>query len=341
MGKTQNEDFIKEYITPSHLENLNKYFADMKNNSQLSFPYIVSFRKAGKYSIFMLEAGAAAKPHSVLQKTIKDSTVTHGDDINQPLLKLLYGLAATREGEKITGLVLASDLEIKKSLPRGNKNLIEFIEDATGITKENLTKLQGMLKDEAGNTLSKEEKAKNKEYNEELIFRLMAEKGGIYDARKYAYKYYTGDYDIHDLLSKISQIAPIPSESDEEALAINDLNSIFRTGKRYEGTVRTVIKDRYNPVQHGPQYNYIAHMYNEEKGDKLEESVAKASLPVLMLNVKGGNAEWLEIKTLQELENYYTNNFAHMKYSWKDGFEKYIEDRQGKSFKQHMADTHA
>ncbi|MCH5249848.1 MAG: hypothetical protein J1E98_07940 [Lachnospiraceae bacterium] len=337
MDTNKNLDFIKEYITPSHLENLNSYFADMKSNSQLSFPYIVSFRKAGKYSIFMLEAGAAAKPHSVLEKTIKDSTVTHDDDINQPILKLLYGLAAKRENGKITGLVLASDLIVKESLPRGNKNLIQFINEATGISEADLIKLKDMLKDEAGAALSKEERAKNKEYNEKLIFGLMAEEGGVYEARKYAYKYYTGDYDIHDLISKISQIAPIPSESDEEARAINDLNTIFRTGKRYEGTVRTVIEDKYNPVQHGPQYNYIAHMYTVEKDKRLEDSVAKASLPVLMLNVKSGNAEWNEIKTLEKLKEYYENNFAHMKYSWEKGFEKYIEERQGKTFIQHMA----
>ena len=113
----------------------------------------------------------------------------------------------------------------------------------------------------------------------------------------------------------------------------------MRYGNRYrlsEGKEIAIDKDDFNPVQHGPQYNYIAHMYNEEKNEKLVEGVAKASMPVLMVNVKQDNVEWVEIETLEELQKYYEENFANMKYSWKDGFEKYIEDRQGKSFTDYM-----
>ena len=45
---------------------------------------------------------------------------------------------------------------------------------------------------------------------EEILEQMRNSKSKFY-AGKYASKYVTGDYDLHDLISKVSQIAPIPS----------------------------------------------------------------------------------------------------------------------------------
>ena len=322
-------EIMTRYIAPRHFAKLNEYVKKASESPNINFPYIVSFREAGVYSVLMLEAGAAAKPHSILEKTIKDGTIgtITDEEKNCKQLVLLYGLVAKRSEKDIDNLKAGSIAGLYRSngvspdnvLRREGKELIDFVSEATDISKNDLNELNNMSKEE--------------------ILGLMRDGNSKFYAGKYASKYVTGDYDLHDLINKISPIAPIPSDSPDEKRAINDLNSIMRKGTRYKLLKRkkiAIYKDDFNPVQHGPQYNYIAHMYAEEKNGKLVESVAKASLPVLMLNVKGGKVEWTEITSLKDLQDYYEANCVEMKYSWKDGFEKYIAERQCKSLNEHM-----
>lgn len=305
------EKITKEYIAKKHFEGWKKFFKEKSKSSQISFPYVVGFRYTGEHSVRMLNAGAGAKPHTVLEKTIKAGTITSKEK-NEKLLALLYGLVAKRDAAgEIEGIYYADPTQ--GVFKRGkNVQLRDFIQAVTRISSGEMKRLDSMTP--------------------EKIFEEMDKPGSL----NYASEYLSGDYDLHDLISKISQTAPIPSDSNDEARALNTLNQIMMGLERQ--TQWTFVHNPYYPVQHGPQYNYIAHMYAEEPTKKLAESVAKAAFPVLMLNVRDGREDWKEITDLEGLKAYYESLGITVKNSWTDPL--YIAKRQDKSFEQFMSEQH-
>lgn len=327
----------KEYIAPIHYEKLNSYLQSMLKtipanamdksvqrvvrDPNKSFPYIVSFRKTGKYSVLMLNCGAAAKPHDILDKTIKETSINSVEKGCKQLL-LLYGLVARRRAVSNTGSGNSNELKEIDALylapdkatgaigtcERGNDNLIKFIAKATGISEKRLLEVGEM--------------------SEDNILKSMADPESDLYAGNYAGQYIAGDYDIHDLISKITQPHPVPEGSVEEIEALNHLNQVMMQGEWGRPKGDMFIKEPRNPIQHGSQYNYVAHMCNEEPDAKIVESVAMAALPVLMLNFKDINIEWVEIETLDDLRKYYDDNFVNMKNTWKEDFPAYIVARQ-------------
>lgn len=276
MSRTIDEKMIqKEYIAPRHYENLKTYLEHTFESSQSSFPYIVSFRHTEEYSVLMLEAGAAAKPHTILKKTIKERTMTEEEAQYRPLT-LLYGLTADRENEgaDIQGMYVVSkdgrSYDIIKR--RSKESLPVFISRITGLSEEKVRRLE----------------TKDKE----TILTMMRDKSSEYCAERYAQRYVAGDYDLHDLLGIYPQIHPIPSDSDEEFRAMNDLNAIFMTGERYDISGGNLfVQKPYYPVQHGPQYNYIAHMFNKEPEKKLLQKVASVDFPAYITARAGKSFE--------------------------------------------------
>lgn len=321
MSRTIDEKMIqKEYIAPKHYENLKTYLEHTFESSQSSFPYIVSFRHTEEYSVLMLEAGAAAKPHTILKKTIKERTMTEEEAQYRPLT-LLYGLTADRENEgaDIQGMYVVSEdgrsYDIIKR--RSKESLPVFISRITGLSEEKVRRLETEDK--------------------ETILTMMRDKSSEYCAERYAQRYVAGDYDLHDLLGLYPQIHPIPSDSDEEFRAMNDLNAIFMTGERYDISGGNLfVQKPYYPVQHGPQYNYIAHMFNKEPEKKLLQKVASVDFPVAVLNARAGEIIWTEIDCMEDLQRYYEANYAVMKNSWGSDFPAYITARAGKSFEEYM-----
>ncbi len=321
MSQVISEEKIKkEYIAKRHYDNLERYLLHTFQSSQSSFPYIVSFRHTGEYSVMMLNAGAAAKPHTILEKTIKEGAMTAEEAAYKPLT-LLYGLTAHREepGTAIMGLyAVTSDGKSYGCVDRkAEERLPAFIARMTGFSEEKVRALEGMEKTE--------------------ILKMMKEEGSGYCAKQYAGKYVAGDYDLHDLLELIGKIHPVPSDSAEEFRAMNGLNAIFMTGRMDSFPMTAgLIRNPYYPVQHGPQYNYIAHMYDKEPEKELVKKVAAADFPVAVLNTRSGEIIWTEIDNIGDLQKYYEANYAVMKSSWAGGFPDYIAERAGKSFEEYM-----
>lgn len=309
------ERITTEYIAPRHYDRLKVHLNHVINSSQVDFNYIVSFRPAGKYSVNMLEAGAAAKPHDILAKTIKPEKITKEESEFKPLL-LLYGFAATRDGNNNISGIYRADGTI---LERKNMSLKEFIIEATGIKENDLDKFNNMSEDQI--------------LSEILKINAPGKEG------RYANKYIAGDYDIHDMIGKNTSIgpAPISDETGEESYVMNLLNKIM-VGHTTEINKKTpFIKNAFYPIQHGPQYNYIAHMYNEEADKALDENVSNPLLPVMVLNVDkaGKSILWTEIEDIDELEAYYSKHSVNIKDSWGD-FKEYILARQNKSLQEIM-----
>jgi len=321
MSRTIDEEKIqKEYIAKRHYENLKKYLERTFESSQSSFPYIVSFRHTGEYSVMMLNAGAAAKPHTILKKTIKEGAMTEMEAQYRPLT-LLYGLTAYREkgDTDIMGMYAVTEEGESYEIIKRNAGeaLSAFISRMTGISEEKVKALESKDK--------------------ETILAMMKDESSDYYAGRYAMRYVAGDYDLHDLLGTVPQIHPVPSDSDEEFRAMNDLNAIFMAGKRYDISNGNLFVQRpYYPVQHGPQYNYIAHMFSKEPKEVLLQKVAAADFPVAVLNVRSGEIVWTEIDCMESLEKYYEENYAVMKNSWGSDFPAYITARAGKSFEEYM-----
>lgn len=319
------DEIKKEYIAPLHYTNLMKYLIHTIKSSQLSFPYIVSFRKTGRYSVLMLNAGAAAKPHSILDKTIKESSITD-EEKNCKALLLLYGLVAVRaeiDGKRngaITGLYKESGRGAYTIFERRDKTLPEFVSAVTGIGLDELAALNSMDKETILTEMAKDERESK------------------FSAKHYAKQYIAGDYDIHDLLDKVTQVHPVPSDSLDEFKALNNLNAIMINSERYGGRETGFIVDLYYPIQHGSQYNYVAHMCDKESREEIVTAVAQASFPVLMLNIVHNKIEWQEIHTLADLNKYYDDNHAHIKSTWAKNFEEYIAERQFGAIAQFIRD---
>lgn len=321
MSKVISEEKVKkEYIAERHYGNLKSCLERTFVSSQSSFPYIVSFRHTGEYSTMMLNAGAAAKPHTILKKTIKEGAMTAEEAKYRPLT-LLYGLTAHREKNDTDIIGMYSVAEDGRSYEiiarNGSESLPEFISRITGFSLEKVRALETMDK--------------------KAILAMMKDKSSEYYAGRYAATYVAGDYDLHDLLGLYPQIHPVPSDSGEEFQAMNDLNAIFMTGKEYDFSKgKLFVQKPYYPVQHGPQYNYIAHMYSKEPKETLLQKVAAADFPVAVLNARSGEIVWTEIDCIEDLQKYYEANYAAIKNSWKDDFPGYITARAGKSFEEYV-----
>lgn len=317
------EDAITEkYIAKIHFDRLKAYLTRVVSTSQTGFPYVVSIRCTGKYSVTMLNAGAGAKPHSVLGKTIKPGTITAEEAAYAPLV-LLYGLVALRKDGNtgdITG-IYQPGLGIDHFSRENHETLTSFISRVTGISEEKVRELEGK--------------------EEQEISRLMSEdtEQNDYNVKKYANRYMSGDYDLHDLIGKIGRIGPIPSDSQEEFRALNTLNQIMM-GIGEELPWDHLVHNPYYPVQHGPQYNYIAHMYAREPEDILVGCVARAAFPVLMITTMDNKIQWKEVIDLDGLKEYYELFGIEMKESWGQDLSEYIARRQDKSFNAYMEGKH-
>lgn len=319
MYKIINEERIQtDYIAKRHYTQLKEYLEHTFKSSQSRFPYIVSFRHTGKDSTRMLEAGAAAKPHSILDKTIKEGAMTAEEAAYAPLV-LLHGLTAYRErnDSDIQGLyAVVSDTKYVVRRRGQGEDLCSFIAGMTRLTWDEVHALEGMKKED--------------------ILELMKQPDSRYYAANYAMDYIAGDYDLHDLLKLTSHIHPVPSDGDEEIQARNELNSIFMTGTKDSIKGLKAVKNLHFPVQHGPQYNYIAYMYNAEPTQQLVKKVAAADFPIAVLNTRSNQIVWTEIDNIDDLKRYYETNYAVMKYSWDTEYMNYIAERVGKSFEEYM-----
>lgn len=304
----------------------------------------ISFRPAGEKTLKCLRRGAGAKPHEILDKTLKrkngDSqrTIEHNGLIDKffdgfdPKIDeakdLLEGLVGHWTKSQVDGVYLTSigyD-EFKKAggfdFGTNEKNMPYLVLES----KEQKTKLisyfEGLAKDE-----------KQKAYY--LFTRC----------------FFSGDYDVHDLLWDRWQV---PTLMDMKLL--KDLQTALITGRKEQliadyGLTQEDLKNEskydheYCRVQHGPQYNYTAQMLNEnnkhmgvgEKNNKhvdvrkinlLVESVINIDPPVAVYDNCVLKGEWDILANTSEVEDYYQKYGRTVKETWgsKEGRERFIRN---------------
>lgn len=235
--------------------------------------YTIAIRETGALSIKRIAEGAKAKPHNILEKSIKKSSVArgHGTNATEVLTKLqqwdLDGFVG-RWGanheligvriDKIPDTVL-EQLEIYR-MEEGNNE--PYVNQESGIAYVPL-KLN-----EDGGGLAIEALKRIPEWKTYL---------------------YTGDYDLHEAYSAGAGGGQIPEASSAKVSLLNRLNkeikskgenSSMRSGKAtLEGDIKTVhVEGDYAMFQHGDQATYRMNQHFEAKA--LEKTVAELVLAV-------------------------------------------------------------
>lgn len=240
-----------------------------------------SFRSAGGPTLDALNQGAAAKGHNILEKTIKKASVEKA-----------YGAA-----ESGNILQLARDKGLIGMVGRWDKETKKI----TGVyiydTKAKMdTVFELDLDDDA-----KIGQYKQAVENKEIIP-------------------YTGDYDMHDIISfdkggKGGHV-PVADESEEEKVKnlINLEVSKLDANRPYDFIEKNV-------VRHGPQVNFVPHMWNHEKDNVVKSGgylgvVARmGEFPIAFVN-KG---KWEIVRNWVDLYRYYFENGTKIPSHWQQG----------------------
>ncbi|WP_284900949.1 hypothetical protein [Burkholderia sp. lyk4-R2A-23] len=228
----------------------------------------VSFRPAGPETLKWLKAGALPKPHDILEKTIKVQSMidVYGDQEEG------QRRFSEMQAHGIAGLIGHYGTE-----PRRLSGL--YVDPSRlGASDVSLQSLDN------GRTVFPLDDNKLRESLEPL-FRLQGCEVALY----------TGDYDIHDSLNLGGRRAPHSEGQDTSALqALNCAIGAIDRERPYDDQARHV-------VQHGSQYNYVAHMKNHERDQPINERVATSSLPVAMCD----RGTWQIIDSEDQLARFY------------------------------------
>ncbi|AWK41553.1 Insecticial toxin [Photorhabdus laumondii subsp. laumondii] len=245
--------------------------------------FAVSFRAAGKPTLEALGKGAAAKGHDILEKTIKPGSIEKAYPENE-----------------------ASDV-IKKVREAGIEGYVGHWNKETG-------RLEGIY-------MSSGHGLPNGQVNGKIypidLNNLEASLAPLKEKKNWAALPFTGDYDMHDMISFTTQPHSVPSNSSEEKKIIDRINEYIAKSD----SNRPFEDIEHNVIRHGPQVSYPAFAMDKEKKEIKERGgIVKAvaepgEFPVAIVS-KG---KWTIANNINELEQFYNSIGAKMKASWKPG----------------------
>ncbi|UJD75502.1 Insecticial toxin [Photorhabdus luminescens] len=243
--------------------------------------FAVSFRAAGGPTLKALSKGAAAKGHDILEKTIKPGSITKaysGDEASDVIDKVRRASIEGYVGhwDKESGRLRGMYMSSRHGFSGGLIN--------GNIYPIDLNNLETSLSS-----------LKRKENWAALPF--------------------TGDYDMHDMISFTTQPHSVPSASLEEVRIINLINQRIA-----ECDLNRPFEDiEHNVIRHGPQVSYPAFAMDKEREEvRKRGGIVKAvaepgEFPVAIIS-KG---EWTIANDIYELEKFYNRVGAKMKVSWR------------------------
>ncbi|WP_124633862.1 hypothetical protein [Burkholderia cenocepacia] len=269
---------------------------------------MVSIRQTGAHSLARLREGAAAKPHDILEKTIKLSSLAKG--YGRPYADII--LEKTREWG-IDGLV--------GHWSGDGKLLGIYVTDG--------------VRDVGASYISKIPNSKFHyvDLSSRLDFFSSSPPEALSSFRRdnpdWKRLVFTGDYDLNDMV-RSRKVVP----SLREGEYIDDLNLAMLTmrGGVGDGGAKLAIENnaKWNRVQHGPQYNFLAYMLSNEMPDFGDlTGVARTSArmqfirdvrnsPVAFSPAGDGlalndNGVWYEIRSDDQLSSFYVRKGLRMK----------------------------
>ncbi|MCW7548182.1 Insecticial toxin [Photorhabdus sp. APURE] len=242
--------------------------------------FAVSFRAAGGPTLKALSKGAAAKGHDILEKTIKPGSIRKaysGDEASDVIDKVRRA--------SIEGYVGHWDRE---------SGHLRGIYMSTG---------HGLLDGAVNGRI----------YSIDLN-NLETSLSPLKRQKNWAALPFTGDYDMHDMISFTTQPHSVPSASAEERKIIELINRFIdkADSNRPFGDIE------HNVIRHGPQVSYPAFAMDKERKEvKARGGIVKAvaepgEFPVAIIS-KG---KWTIANDIYELKNFYDRVGAKMKVSW-------------------------
>ena len=253
--------------------------------------FAITFREAGDATIKALEKGAAAKGHDILEKTIKQSSIKNGypNRFNEVLKKVkqeeVVGAVGHwgKSGELIGVYLCTTDIKENSALFRSLSNVQRKYNSAIyPLNMDNLHDSLMLLKSEAN--------------WQRLIF--------------------TGDYDMHDLITYSGSGKPRSVLAEKEGLPRQEDRMIrdkINASIARIDPFRPAGKVEYNVVRHGAQANYPAHMLINENKHEFVKAVAQPGPFPLAGCYKG---DWELISSIEELDIFYKKIGAIIKSTW-------------------------
>ncbi|MDI6539540.1 RHS repeat protein [Pantoea ananatis] len=154
--------------------------------------------------------------------------------------------------------------------------------------------------------------------NEDEIFPLtLSDKQGLADFKKQVDNNkivpYTGDYDLHEIVMKDTRRKP-GADSDLESHILRSLNmEIFKLDKN-----RPVERTYMNAVRHGPQSNFVEHMWDHERanveqhGGYLAAVARPGPFPVALVD----GDSWTVFDNEQEWRAYFRDRLISQPRHW-------------------------
>lgn len=207
----------------------------------------ITFREAGEDTIKKLEAGSGAKPHSILDKTIRKNDFESGEGSAKysgiPGIDILFGLVAKRNRasvDQIRGEIIGIYLtrygaEVFEKDPALHDKIVKESDEISYLSvKDVIPYIIELLNNSSIN---------------------------------YYPCFFTGDYDIHDLMQANKIVV---TKLDMGILSAFQMKSrkqwkniFLPSNENFQGIMKEKYLSDYQRIQHGPQYNYIAQMENE------------------------------------------------------------------------------
>lgn len=310
--RTKNR-VMTEFISPKHIDALEEGIRSTNT--------IIGFRAAGAATLARMGAGAAPKPHTILDKSLKAGefgAVDEGsNDAASKMIEALEGLVPYREGGQIKGLHLST----KGANFFGTPEMKNFNQNVIEIQKN------------GRKYLACDPTSTGDPFVQWLLSNLESD-----PQFEYAKYFVTGDYDLHDMILKTAQGAPVPSDSPDEGRILTRLSDSVM-GRPRRAVQFHFAPDEFSPIQHGPQYNYIAHMMDKEKGAPIVKKVADLDLKVALFDGREwtildhsmpGDLQGLDESQVEKirrekraeqsraLKDYYDAHGLKLKWTWSD-----------------------
>ncbi|MDR1175008.1 MAG: hypothetical protein LBK83_06015 [Treponema sp.] len=305
-------DDYKNYVTETDFEMLKK-FAGQTSQSR---KYALTFREAGENTIMRLNQGAGAKPHDILEKTVKagadNCIIPEGisyDDVKGFVghwegTNVLQGIYLTTYGAEVFSAIHEEGLIIPVRNPFGRERPV------LNLRYNNADEENAMV----------------------IVKRIL----------HWESCFFTGDYDLHDSLEKAAGWNHLIEGTQDHvtffnrinhALLLDTENEIPDGAKReYSAKVAgaACLESDYQRIQHGAQFGYLAYMLNHEAKQRQEdgkrevaivEKVAKKAFPLAACIGKEGGTMWRIIKTHDEYANLYKELGVQVKVPWQNDGE--------------------
>lgn len=273
---------------------------------------VISFRRAGKDTLERMKFGSGHKGHAVMEKSIKDKTITalierHNpedtESISKENLEKLRGLIGRWEnqGSKLSGVYLS---DRGYHTLQDESEVLKYLSEK-GLSEAEYKPILNALKTKIEILGEGKEQAYYIRLEDTRLFDLLDidnESG-----KKLSPLFLTGDYDIHDIGWSNTHMY-IPYKISEHRF-LSELDHIVRAESNDNRTDVDFQEDDMSYIRHGAQANYPAFVkeHIEEQGKKMPYAVINADPDLLFYFGYGEGVYqgWYHTSTMEELKTYY------------------------------------